>query len=82
MRRDREQGLCELADRWDQEVLDILAGEDDGRVLFAYTLHGVADVFDRGHVRQEQVQLVDGRRCVALAEQLIAHALALSPKKF
>ena len=51
--RDGEQGLCELLDVGQQEVLDVLRSENHGAFLFAHTLHGIADIFDGCTVTQE-----------------------------
>ena len=73
MRGDAEQGLCELSDRGNQKILDVLACQNDRGVLLADTLHSVSDIFDCRHVGKEQIQLVDARRRLALTEKLIAH---------
>lgn len=73
MRGDAEQGLRELSDRGNQKILDVLACQNDRGVLLANALHGVADIFDCRHVGEEQIQLVDACRCLALSEKLIAH---------
>lgn len=63
---NRKQRLRKLTNTADEEVLDVLRCEDDGRILFTDTLGGVTDILDGGHVRQEQVQLVDGCYRVAM----------------
>lgn len=73
MRGDAEQGLCEFSDRGDQKILDVLACQNDRGVLLADTLHSVSDIFNCRHVGEEQVQLIDARRRLALTEKLIAH---------
>lgn len=73
MRGDAEQGLCELSDRGDQKILDVLACQNDRGVLLADTLHSVSDIFNCCHVGEEQVQLIDARRRLSLSEKLIAH---------
>lgn len=70
---DAEQGLCQLGDAGDGEVFEVLAGKDDAGFLLAYPLHEVSDVFDGGQIGQEEVQLVDGRRRVALGQELVRH---------
>ena len=47
MGRDGKQRLCQFADLRHQKIVDILAGDQDGGVLLADTLHGVADIFNR-----------------------------------
>lgn len=80
MRRNGEQRLCQLADLRHEEVVDILTGYEDSGILFAHSLHGVADIlncrivgntvgiFRSGEIH---IQLVDCRYCIALAEKLI-----------
>ena len=57
---NRKQGLRKLTNTADEEVLDVLRCEDDGRILFTDTLGCVTDILDGRHVRQEQIQLIDG----------------------
>lgn len=73
MRGDAEQGLCELSDRGNQKILDVLACQNDRGVLLADTLHSVSDIFDCRHVGEEQIQFVNACRCLALSEKLIRH---------
>lgn len=73
MRGDAEQGFCELSDRRNQKILDILRCQNDRGVLLSDALHSVSDIFDCRHVGEEQIQLVDARRRFALSEKLIAH---------
>lgn len=73
MRGDAEQGLCELSDRGNQKILDVLACQNDRGVFLSDTLHSVSDIFDCCHVGEEQVQLIDARRRLALSKKLIAH---------
>ena len=73
MGRDGEQRLRVLPDGGNQKVLDVLAGQNDRGVLFTHTLHGVADIFDCGHIGEEQIQLVNAGGCAAPAQKLIAH---------
>jgi hypothetical protein len=55
-----EHGLGKLPNAGNEEVIHILRGEDHGRIFLSYTLHGVANVLDGRHVRQEQIQFIDG----------------------
>ena len=73
MRRNREQRLCELTDRWDQEILDILRCQHHDRFSFSYPLHGVPNVLNRCQIGKKHVQLVDCRNCVSNANQRITH---------
>ena len=73
MRGDAEQRFCELSDRGDQKILDVLACQNDRGVFLADTLHCVSDIFDGRHVGKEQIQLIDTGCRLALSEELIAH---------
>ena len=66
MSRDAEQGLCEFPNGWNQKILDILRSQNDRGILFAHTLHSVADIFNCRHIGQEQIQLINGCRRIAL----------------
>ena len=48
--RDGKQRLCEFPDRRNQKILDILTCQNHRGVLFAHTLHAVAQIFDCSHV--------------------------------
>ena len=56
---DGKQRFRVLPDSIDIEVLQILAGKDDGTVLFTYTFHKVADIFHGGQVGKEQIKLIN-----------------------
>jgi len=73
MRRNGKQRLCKLTDGRNQKVLDILTCQNDRGVLFAHTLHAVAQIFDCSHIREKEVQLVHRCRRAAFAEQFVAH---------
>ena len=73
MGRDAEQGLGVLPDALDVEVLQILRGNDDRRILFAHTLGEIADIFHGSEVREEQVEFIDAGGSVAVGQKLIAH---------
>ena len=47
------------------EILQILAGEEQGGLLLTYALEAVADVGDDGGIGQPQVQLVNSRHGIA-----------------
>ncbi len=68
-----EQGLGVLPDALNVEVLQILRGNDDRRVLLAHTLGKVADILHGGKIGQEQVKLINAGGGIAVGEQLIAH---------
>ena len=46
--RDTKQRLCVFPDPVNEEILDILAGQQDIGVLFSHSFHGVADLFPYG----------------------------------
>ena len=73
MRGNRKQGLRKLTNTADEEVLDVLRCEDDGRILFTDTLGGVTDILDGRHVREEQIQLVDGCYRIAVRQEIVVH---------
>ena len=73
MGRDAEQGLGVLPDTLNVEVLQILRGNDDRRVLFPHTLGEVADIFHSGEICEEQVKLINAGGSVSVGEKLIAH---------
>ena len=55
------------------EVLQILAGKEQGGFLFSYSFKRVADVGDDGGIGQPQVQLINGRHGIAQRQKLIRH---------
>ena len=55
------------------EVLQILAGKEQGGFLFSYSFKRVADVGDDGGIGQPQVQLVNGCHGIAQRQKLIRH---------
>ena len=63
---DAEQGFCEFPNGRNQKILDILRSQNNRGILFAHTLHSVADIFNCRHVGQEQIQLINGCRRIAL----------------
>lgn len=71
MRRDSEQRLCQLSDSLEIEVLEVLRGKDDRRVLFSYTLHKVTDILHRNGICEEQIELVNAGNCVSCCEQIV-----------
>ena len=73
VRRNTEQRLGELLDLRQQEVLDILTCQNKRGLLFTNTFHAVADIFDRRHICEEQIQLVYCGNCISSAQKLIAH---------
>ena len=73
MRRDREQGLGQLADVFYEEVLDILACQNNGGLLFADTFHKVSDILDRREVGEEKVEFVNARDRISSAQKLLRH---------
>jgi len=73
MGRDAEQGLGVFSDTLNVEVLQILRGDNDRRVLFPHTLGKVADVLHGGEVRKEQIEFIDAGGGVAVGQKLIAH---------
>ncbi len=73
MGRDAEQGLGVLPDALDVEVLQILRGNNNRRILFAHTLGKVPNVFHSGEVRKEQIELINAGGGVAIGEKLVAH---------
>ena len=70
---NRKQRLRKLTNTADEEVLNVLRSEDDGRILFTDTLGGVTDILDGRHVREEQVQLVDGCYRIAVRQEVVVH---------
>ena len=70
---DGEQRLGIFPDAVQVEVLQVLAGDDDRRVLLAHTLHEIADVLHGSQVGQKQVELIQAGRRIAHGQQLIAH---------
>ena len=52
---DGKEGACQLPYPRLGEVLQILAGEEQGGFLFSHSLEGVADVGDDGGIGQPQV---------------------------
>lgn len=73
MSRNGKQGLCDLLDVGQQEVLDVLRSKNHRAFLFTDTLHGVADILNGCSVTQEEIQFVNGSNRVADAEELVAH---------
>ena len=73
MGRDREEGLGVFFDAIQIKVLQVLAGDNDGRVLLPNTFHKVADVFHCGQVGKEQIKLIQTCRRVSLCQKFIAH---------
>ena len=71
MRRDSEQRLCQLSDSLEIEVLEVLRGEDDRRILLSYTLHKIADILHRNRICEKQIEFVNAGNCVSCCEQLI-----------
>ena len=55
------------------EVLQILAGKEQGGFLFSYSFKRVADVGDDGGIGQPQVQLINSRYGIAQSQKLIRH---------
>lgn len=73
MSRDAEQGLGVFTDALNVEVLQILRGDDDRRILFTHTLRKVSDVFHGGEIGEEQVELINAGGSVAIGQKLVAH---------
>lgn len=71
MRRDSEQRLCKLSDSLEIEVLEVLRGKDNRRVLLSNTLHKVADILHRNGICEEQIELVNTGDCISCCKQLI-----------
>jgi hypothetical protein len=66
MSRYGKQRLGILPDAVNIEILQVLAGKDHGAVLFADTLHKVADILDRCEVGKKQIKLIDACYRIAL----------------
>ena len=62
-----------LPDSIDIEVLQILAGKDDGTVLFSHTFHKVSDIFHGGQVGKEQIKLIDAGCRMPIGQKFIGH---------
>ena len=73
MGRDAEQGLGHLPDALLVEVLQVLAGQKHGGLLFAHPLETVADVLDGSGIGQPDIQLVQGGHGISLGEELVGH---------
>lgn len=56
-----------------KEIVDVLRGEQDGRVFLSHPLHGVADVLDGGQVGKKQIRFVNGCNGVAVGQQAMVH---------
>ena len=50
---DAEQGLCQLGDAGDSEVLQVLTCQNDAGFLLSHPLHEVADIFNGGEIGQK-----------------------------
>ena len=70
---DGKQRFRVLPDSIDIEVLQILAGKDDGTVLFTHTFHKVADIFHGGQVGKEQIKLIDAGCRMPVGQKFIRH---------
>ena len=70
---DGKEGACQLPYSRLSEVLQILAGKEQGGFLFPHPLEGIADVGDDGGIGQPQVQLVNGCHGIAQRQKLIRH---------
>ena len=70
---DGKEGARQLPYSRLGEVLQILAGKEQGGFLFSYSFKRVADVGDDGGIGQPQVQLVNGCHGIAQRQKLIRH---------
>ena len=73
MRRDREQGLGQLADVLYEKVLYILTRQNNGGLLFADAFHKVSDIFHCGQVGEKKVKFIDTRDRISAAQKLLGH---------
>ena len=70
---NRKQRAGQFPDTRLVEVLQILAGEDEGGILLPHALEAVADVGDHRRVGEPEVQFVDGSHGVARGQELVGH---------
>ena len=70
--RDGEQRLCHLRHAGQQEVLNVLAAEDDHTATFSYPFHGVADVGDRHRIGEENMEFLEHPGRVPAGDQGVA----------
>ena len=70
---DGKEGARQLPYSRLGEVLQILAGEEQGGFLFSYSFKRVADIGDDGGIGQPQVQLINGCHGIAQRQKLIRH---------
>ena len=70
---DGKEGARQLPYSRLGEVLQILAGKEQGGFLFSYSFKRVADVGDDGGIGQPQVQLINSRYGIAQRQKLIRH---------
>ena len=70
---DGKEGARQFPDTWLIKILQILAGQDQGRFFFTNSFEAVADVGDRNWIGEPQVQLVNGGHGMSGTEQLIGH---------
>ena len=73
MCRNRKQRLGELLDFRQKKVLNILTCQNKRGLFLTHTLHAVANILNRRHICEKQIQLVYCGNCISSAEQLIAH---------
>ena len=59
MRRYREQRLCQLANVFHEEVLDILTRQNNGGLFFSDAFHEISDVLDCREICQKQINYID-----------------------
>lgn len=73
MRRYREQRLCQLANVFHEEVLDILTRQNNGGLLFANALHEISDIFNGGQICQKQIKFIYACDGISAAQKLLGH---------
>ena len=70
---DGKQGLRILLYPIQVEVLQVLAGNDDRRILLPDALHKVTDILHSSQVGKKQVKLIQARRRVPFRQKLVRH---------
>ena len=73
MRRYREQRLCQLANVFHEEVLDILTRQNNGGLFFSDAFHEISDVLDCREICQKQIKLIYACDGISAAQKLLGH---------
>ncbi len=73
MDRDGKERARHFSDTRLVEILKVLTGEEECRLLLSHALEAVADVGDHGGIGEPQVQLVDRGDGIARSQKLVRH---------